>query len=415
MNKVDERCEQSKHSKFYYASNRIFTELKIIRVVLYFLAIVPVVMTFIPQVDDNYSLICSIVSFALSIITECATSFLNKHKDAGIHSLQLFETGVTGSSFSKIEYDREMTNDLNELAIRKGLPQFQNAEKKYKIPVPAEVNDDYSYLYICRINAATTRYILSRIFYIYFFFLMAIIGVFIGAIFFKTETSEYLTLIIAFYPLISPIIKDCNSCKECMRYCAKICADIDNYFAEGDYSLERLARMYYYVQQIEYEMYKSRPTVFNLFRKIFKKGIEVLQTGVTERFLSAIVEMKQKALITKGVISLPKGKSLITQKEYDLDYLKKIEREKRALKSAKTVTPAVQAKPAPAKVQEVKKPVQVKPQPKPVAKVQPKPVEKAKPQAKAVQPKADKKPVKPVKVKKADEKKSAPLKRAGKK
>lgn len=397
MNKVDERCEQNKHAKFYYASNRIFKELKIIRVVLYFLAIVPVVMQFIPQVDDNYSLICSIVSFALTIITECATSFLNKHKDAGIHSLQLYETGVTGSTFSKIEYDREMTNDLNELAIRKGLPKIQDLEKKYKIAVPSEINDDYSYLYICRINAATIKYLLSRIFYIYFFFLTGIIAVFVGAIFFKTETSEYLTLVIAFYPLVIPIIRDCNSCKECMRYCTKICADIDNFFADGDVSNERLARMHYYVQQIECEMYKTRPTVFNVFKKLFKRGLDVLQTGVTERFLSAIVELKQKALITKGVISLPKGKSLITQKEYDLESLKKAEREKRAQKHAKTVTQTVAAKevaatkPEKPAVKPVVKPVAVKP----TAKPQQKPVkqQEVKKPAQTAKPAATKKPL----------------------
>lgn len=96
------------------------------------LAIVPVVLSLIPQVKTEHSLICSIVSFALSIVSECVTSFLTKHKDAAIHSQQLFETGVTGSPFSKIEYDREITNELNELAIRKGLPTAQEVEEKYK-------------------------------------------------------------------------------------------------------------------------------------------------------------------------------------------------------------------------------------------------------------------------------------------
>ncbi len=386
MNKVDERCEQNKHAKFYYASNRIFNELKIIRVVLYFLAIIPVVLTFIPQVTSFHSLICSLVSFALSIITECATSFLNKHKDAGIHSLQLYETGVTGSAFSKIEYDREMTNELNELAIRKGLPKIQSVEQKHKIDVPSDINDDYSYLYICRMNAATNKYLLSRIFYIYFFFLMGIIALFVGAVFFNHETSEYLALIIAFYPLISPIIRDCNSCKECMRYCTKICADIDNYFADGDCSFERLARMYYYVQQIECEMYKTRPTVFNVFRKIFRKGIEVLQTGVTDRFRAAIVELKQKALITKGVISMPRGKSLITQKDYDLDYLKKIERERRAnLKTASAHSSEVAKQTAAAKAE--KPVIKTVPRDKKTVTVKPAEVKKQAQTAKTVQTK----------------------------
>ena len=170
VNKVKDRCGQNKHAKFYYTSNRIFTELKVIKVVLYLLAVVPVVLSFIPQVSTTQNLICSIISFALSIVTECVTSFLTKHKDAGIHSLQLFETGVSGTTFSKIEYDRELTNEQNELAIRKGLRKAQDVEEKYGIYVPNEVNDEFSYLYICRINAATNKYLLSRIFYIYFFF-----------------------------------------------------------------------------------------------------------------------------------------------------------------------------------------------------------------------------------------------------
>ncbi|MDE7082387.1 MAG: hypothetical protein K2O89_01625 [Clostridia bacterium] len=335
MNKVDERCGKNKHAKFHYASNRIFTELKVIKVLLYILAIVPVVLSFIPQVKSTHSLICSIISFALSIVTECVTSFLTKHKDAGIHSLQLYETGVTGSPFSKIEYDREMTNDLNELAIRKGLAKAQNVEEKYKISVPDDIIDDYSYLYICRISAATNKYLLSRIFYIYFFFLMGIVALFVGMIFLKTETTEYLALIIAFYPLVSPIIKDCNSAKECMRNCTKTCADIDNFFADGDVSTERLARMHYYVQQLEYEMYRNRPVVFNFFKRMFRKGVEVLQTGVTDRFRAAIVELKQKALIQRGVIAQPRGKSLIVQQEIDLETLTKLERKKKLQKAQK--------------------------------------------------------------------------------
>ncbi|MDE7106276.1 MAG: hypothetical protein K2O22_03835, partial [Anaeroplasmataceae bacterium] len=173
----------------------------------------------------------------------------------------------------------------------------------------------------------------------YFFILMAIIALFVGAIFLKKETSQYLILIIGFYPLISPIIKDLNSAKECIRDCTKVCADIDNYFADGDASVERLARMHYYVQQIEFEMFSSRPTIFRLFKSMFHGGVEILQDGVTERFRSAIVELKQKSLVNKGLLSLPKGKSLITQKEYDLEQLKKIERAKKVVKITKPVEP----------------------------------------------------------------------------
>ena len=210
---------------------------------------------------------------------------------------------------------------------------------------------------------------------------MGIVALFVGMIFLKTETKEYLALIIAFYPLISPIIKDCNSAKECMRNCTKTCADIDNFFADGDVSTERLARMNYYVQQLEYEMYRNRPVIFNFFKGMFKKGTEVLQTGVTERFRSAIVELKQKSLIQKGVISQPKGKSLIIQQDIDLETLKRLEKKKRLQKAQKQLAVADAGKST------ANKPVQ-----KPVQKPAQKPVQKP---AQV----AAKKPAKPAKVK----------------
>lgn len=362
MNKVSERCALDKHAKFYYASNRLFFELKIIRILLYLLAIIPVVITILPQIKSNQisNVICTIVSFAITLINESTSSFMNKHKDYAIYSLQLYETGITGSTFSKIEYDRELTNDLNELAIRRGIPKMKQQEEYHTVCVPKDISDEYSYLYICRINAATNKYLLSRVSYIYFFILIAIVAVFIGAIFLKNETSQYLVLIIGFYPLISPIIKDLNSAKECSRDCTKVCADIDNYFADGDASVERLARMHYYVQQIEFEMFSSRPTIYKLFKKLFSGGVEILQDGVTDRFRSAIVELKQKSLMNKGLLSQPKGRSLITQKEYDLEQLKKIEKQKKVVKITKPIeNKTITAKPT--QVKPVVKAIETRP------------------------------------------------------
>ena len=133
-------------------------------------------------------------------------------------------------------------------------------------------------------------------------------------------------------------------------------------------------------------MYKTRPTVFNVFRKIFRKGIEVLQTGVTDRFRAAIVELKQKALITKGVISMPRGKSLITQKDYDLDYLKKIERERRAnLKTASAHSSEVAKQTAAAKAE--KPVIKTVPRDKNIVTVKPAEVKKQAQTAKTVQTK----------------------------
>lgn len=328
-NRVKERCQKEEFAKFYYTSQKMFFTLKALRVVLYVLAVIPVILTFIPSVSVTYVFICSIISFGLSILNEALTSFLNEYKEKAIMEFQLYETGITGSEFSKIEYDRETTNELNELAIRKGTAQMRSAEKLHTVDVPDDISDDYSYLYLCRKSAATTNYLLSRIFYIYFFSLIAIAVCFVVAVFFKNETIEFLTLIITFYPVVSPIIKACGKCKECMKDCTKICADIDNFFADGDVSLERLARMHYYVQNLEFEMMTNRPVIYNLFKKIFQKGTDNLEEGVTIRFREAIVELKSKAMMHKGIISQPKGKALITKVDYDMDKLTKIEKRKK--------------------------------------------------------------------------------------
>lgn len=323
-NKAKERAQKEEFAKFYYASQKMFSDLKASRIVLYVIALIPVVLSFIPAVSGIYVFVSSLVSFGLSLLNEALTSFLTEYKKKAIMEHQLYETGITGTEFSKIEYDRETTNEVNELAIRKGLPRMRNMDSYYDVNIPDDIADEYSYLYLCRRSAATTKYLLSRIFYIYMFFLILVAVGFVVAVFFKSETIEYLTLLITFYPVISPIIKASGSCKECMRNCTKICADIDNFFADGDDSFERLARMHYYAQYIEFEMMTNRPTIFNGYRALFKKGVADLEEGVTTRFKQAIVELKGKAMMHKGLLASPKGKTLITKVDFDADKLDKL-------------------------------------------------------------------------------------------
>ena len=324
-NKVKERSQKVEIAKFYYTAQKMFFDLKTARGILFVIAIVPVILTFIPAVSANIAFILAVISFWLSLLNETLSSFLNEYKRKAIMEFQLYETGITGSDFAKIEYDRETTNELNELAIRKGVPRIRGKENLYVPFVPDDISDDYSYIYLCRKSAATTKYLLSRLFYIYFISIILIAVSFVFAIFFKSETIEYLTLLITFYPIVSPIIKACGKCKECMRNCTKICADIDNFFADGDTSVERLARMYYYVQNIEFEMMTNRPSIYSLYSKIFKKGTSVLEEGVTSRFLSAILELKSKALMQQGKLTVPKGKALITRDEIAPEKIAKIE------------------------------------------------------------------------------------------
>ena len=338
-NRVKERCQKEEIAKFYYTAQRMFRDLKASRGFLYIVAIIPVVLAFIPA-TVTLALILSLVSFGLSLLNEGLSTFLNEYKKKAIMELQLYETGITGSDFAKIEYDRETTNELNELAIRKGLPQMREREKLNEVFVPEDISDDYSYIYLCRKSAATTKYLLSRIFYIYFISLIAIAAGFVlaFAIFAINggEATVYLTLLITSYPIVSPIIKACGKCKECMKDCTKMCADIDNFFADGDISVERLARMYYYVQTLEFEMMANRPAIYGLYAKIFKKGTDDLEEGVTFRFKEAIVELKGKSMMQKGMLAPPKGKALITKVDYNMDMLTKIERDSRSrTKSAK--------------------------------------------------------------------------------
>ncbi len=371
-NRVKERCKNPETAKFYYTAQSMFGVLKISRGILFVIAMIPVVLTFIPAISTTYVFICSLISFGLSILNESLSSFLNEYKKKAIMEYQLYETGITGSEFSKIEYDRESTNELNELAIRKGLPRMRGKEL-YEPDVPDDISDDYSYLYLARREAATTKYMLSRVFYIYFVFLILIAVCFVSAIFFKSNTMEFLSLLITFYPIFSPIIKACGKCKECMKDCTKMCADIDNFFADGDASLERLARMYYYVQNIEFEMLTNRPPIYPLFARLFKKGIADLGEGVTDRFRAAIVELKGKSMIQKGYMAAPKGKALITKVNYDMDKLNKIEKDKKQKAKPAAAKPA--EKPAEKPAQKAEKPTQ-KAAAKPAEKPAQKPAEK---------------------------------------
>ena len=342
LNKVKERCKREEFAKFYYASQKMFFDLKASRVLLYIIALVPVVLAVIPNVDTMYVTVCSLISFGLSLLNEALTSFFNEYKKKAVMEYQLHECGITGTEFAKIEYDRETTNEVNELAIRKGLPKMRKLESFYDVNVSDDISDDYTYLYLCRRSAATTKYLLSRIFYIYLVFLILVAVGFVTAAVFKNGDSaaEYLVLIITFYPLISPIIKACGKCKECMKDCTKMCADIDNFFADGDISIGRLARMHYYVQNLEFEMMTNRPTIYNGYKKLFKKGVEDLEEGVTIRFKRAIVELKSKSMMQKGIISAPNAKTLITKgDDYDLAKLNKLEKDKKhKSKATKTET-----------------------------------------------------------------------------
>jgi hypothetical protein len=324
MNKVKDRSLTESALKFKYASESSYRLAKILKLGLYLLAIISVVMSQIEALKQ-IGFAMTILSFAITIITDLTGQLRSNIVESAILEKQLFEIEITGSTFSKIEYDREMTNKLQELAIRKGLSKAKSTKTKHiPVLVPDHVSDDYSYLYLVRIEAAKRNYILSRFFYIYAMLLVGIVLIFITlASLRKAETKDFLQLIIGFYPLLKPIITNMSASKKAATNYVKICADIDNFFADGDDSLERLARFYYYVQNLEFEALSNCPTMYAMLQAPFKHGQQVLVRGVSERFIEATYELKTRNLMLKHGLAIPKGQDLITRREYTLEDLER--------------------------------------------------------------------------------------------
>jgi hypothetical protein len=324
MNKVKDRSLTESALKFKYASESSYRLAKILKLGLYLLAIISVVMSQIGALKQ-IGFAMTILSFAITIITDLTGQLRSNIVESAILEKQLFEIEITGSTFSKIEYDREMTNKLQELAIRKGLSKAKSTKTKHiPVLVPDHVSDDYSYLYLVRIEAAKRNYILSRFFYIYAMLLVGIVLIFITlASLRKAETKDFLQLIIGFYPLLKPIITNMSASKKAATNYVKICADIDNFFADGDDSLERLARFYYYVQNLEFEALSNCPTMYAMLQAPFKHGQQVLVRGVSERFIEATYELKTRNLMLKHGLAIPKGQDLITRREYTLEDLER--------------------------------------------------------------------------------------------
>lgn len=336
MNTVAKRCQKEESAKFNYASIRLYREAKTIKLILFFLSMIPIILSLIPTINaiPNLTFIATMISFLLNIIAELGSTLIANHKEKAVLLQQLYETSITGTTFSKIEYDRELTNELNELAIRKAIPVMQKLDKYKNVSVPTDIDEEYTYLYICRTNSASTKYLLSRMFYIYILALIGVILFFIGLAFLKSDTKEFLLLIIQFYPLVIPVIRNINSCLKSMRYCSKIDADIDNFFADGDDSVGRIARFHYYVQNVEFEMLVACPSKYWIFPFLFKHGMYVLTLGVTQRFQQAVEELKKKAIMARGVTIKTSKKEILTKKEIDLEALKKKESKLKKTKQA---------------------------------------------------------------------------------
>ncbi len=313
MINISKNCQQEKYAKFHYASRKMLFEAKSIKVLAYLLSFIPIILSCISLPNNKTVVfIATMISFGLTLVLEFTSTFLNNHKEKGILLGQLYNACITGTTFSKIQYDREMTNELNELAIRKSASSMSKLTEYHSVDVPDEIDEKYSYLYICRINAASTNYLMSRMYYFYIIVLAVIITVFTCFAFVKNDTYEFLQLIIQFYPLVIPIIRNIASSNKTMKYCTKISADIDNYFAEKNPSSDELARFVYYTQNLEFEAMMAAPAKYIVFYKVHKKGLKILTQGVTKRFIEASNFGKKKVAAkketTKQVVAKEKPK-----------------------------------------------------------------------------------------------------------
>ena len=76
----------------------------------------------------------------------------------------------------------------------------------------------------------------------------------------------------------------------------------------------------------------NKPAIYNLFPAMFKRGLAILEDGVTLRFMEAIDELYGKS---KGLVGQTRGKALISRVDYDLDKLEEKEKRKKKLQAQK--------------------------------------------------------------------------------
>lgn len=319
MNRVEANCKKESNAKFYYASKNMFFETKVIKVVTFLISIIPIILTLIPMTSKTLVFATTMVSFTFSVILELLSSLRTTHKERSVLLRQIYNAGITGCTFSKTEYDREKTNFLNELAIRKAEATISSLKEFHVVNVPKEIEDKYTYLYICRTNAASNNYLMSRMYAVYIFSLVLIIGLFISFAFVKYNSFEFLQLIIQFYPLVLPVIRNINSCYKTMKYYTKISADIDNYFAEGSKSPEKRARFVSYIQGLEFEAMREAPEKYTIFSKMFSGGLKKLNRGVTNRFIDSIERLEGRKIKRLTPVPLKnnkdkKGKNALDKK-----------------------------------------------------------------------------------------------------
>lgn len=306
MNKVLLNENKERNIQIYRSSQKMATESKLAKIILYVVNFIPLILVLTqdlfgkdPYTSNLVKFSSSAVSLILNILTELISNIIANHKEKSVLLAQLFETQITGRTLSKMEYDRETTNELYELAIRKGALK---KEKKYTgaYDVPQEIDDKYAYLFINRYIAAENRFLLDKLQIIYgvVIAVVSILFIFFLANMNMTEAVYYF---VCFWPVIIPVVRNFSKCSKNKKQCVKISADIDNFFAEGDDSAEKLYRFNAYIQSISFELRNNLVVIPTTLRLLLSFQIKVLDVGVTNRFIEAVYQFENLVMEKKGL------------------------------------------------------------------------------------------------------------------
>ncbi len=306
MNRVLEYENKEKNIQIYRSAQKMSTEAKLAKIIMYIVTFIPLILVLTQDLFGKDEATANLVKFSssavsliLNILTELISNIIANHKEKSVLLAQLFETKITSHALSKMEYDREMTNDIYELAIRKGTLK---KEKEYTgaYDVPQEIDDKFAFLFINRYIAAETRYLLNKL-QILYGILITVASILFIFLISNLNMTEAVYYIVCFWPVLIPIVRNFAKSFKNQKQCVKMSADIDNYFADGDDSSEKLNRFNAYIQSISFEMRNNLIIIPSALRQLLANQIKILDVGVTNRFIEAIYEFEYLVAQKKGI------------------------------------------------------------------------------------------------------------------
>ncbi|MDE6585107.1 MAG: hypothetical protein K2K80_00295 [Clostridia bacterium] len=306
MNKVLINENKEQNIQIYRSSKKMATEAKLAKIIMYIVNFIPLILVLTqdlfgkdPYTANLIKFSSSAVSLILNILTELISNIVANHKEKSVLLAQLFETQITGKTLSKMEYDRETTNELYEIAIRKGtLKKEKNYTGAYD--VPQEIDDKYTYLFINRYIAAENRFLLDKLQIIYGV-IIAVVSILFIFFLANMNMAEAVYYFVCFWSVFIPIVRNFAKCSKNKKQCVKISADIDNFFAEGDDSPEKLYRFNAYIQSLSFELRTNLVIIPTTLHKLLAFQIKVLDVGVTNRFIEAVYQFENLVMSKKGI------------------------------------------------------------------------------------------------------------------